>query len=206
MRFPLLDTSRHTPASHTQYLTLDDASTTSTETSLPLLPKGFATITTQKINSKSTRHTVITAPKIVTHGPPTTLITIATPARPTTTTSALLPFTTAVSATQTPAGERPLLAPAEGGLPDWSPLLTVSLLCCVVMAWIVAVVIYFAIFSKKFAWLNGVLGKGGRRQRYLDRWILVITCNYMDFELTVFVADIRRIAPASQSQGQPDKM
>jgi hypothetical protein len=94
-------------------------------------------------------------------GIPNTFITVTTNADAT-------PFTIAqhaAEATGTQTG-RPLLEPAEVGLPDWSPMLTIFLLTWVAMAWILALVIFLATFPEKVAWLDRLMRGRARKDRH----------------------------------------
>jgi hypothetical protein len=57
------------------------------------------------------------------------------------------------------------------GVPDWPPLLIIFLLCWVVMAWVVAAVLYLATFPERVGWLDGMLRRlrrgTGNGERYV---------------------------------------
>jgi hypothetical protein len=105
---------------------------------------------------------------------PTTLVTVTTTAHATrwitlpatsatTAANALLisaSTTAAQHAAKTTAAE---LVDVGEGVPDWPPLLIVFLLCWIVMAWVVAAVLYLATFPERVAWLDEMLGRLRRR-------------------------------------------
>jgi hypothetical protein len=161
MRFPTQATSLQISTSHSQYLTAAEATATPIEDQ-PSLPKeGFATITATKIHTQTHRRIVWQTPNVVMDGVPNTFVTVTTNAE----SASFATAQHAALATGTPAG-RPLLEPAEVGLPDWSPLLTIFLLTWVAMAWILALVIFLATFSEKVVWLDGLLRRRSRKDRH----------------------------------------
>jgi hypothetical protein len=166
MRFPTQATSLQISTSHSQYLTAAEATATPIENQ-PSLPKeGFATIAATTINSQTRRRIVWQTPNVAMDGVPNTFVTVTTNAD---STSVATAQHAAVPATGTQAG-RPLLEPAEVGLPDWSPLLTIFLLTWVAMAWILAFVIFLATFPEKVAWLDRLLRgrRGKNRHEYVN--------------------------------------
>ena len=112
---------------------------------------------------------------------PTTLVTVTMTAHATTrwvtlpaesksaaTAAATNGLLAATTATQTPAelGE----GSVGEGIPDWPPLMVIFLLCWVVVAWIVAGVLYLATFTEQVAGLDRLLGKwrvGRHGKRYV---------------------------------------
>jgi hypothetical protein len=85
--------------------------------------------------------------------------------------SPMMPSTTSTSLAN------PLLEPEPDFLPDWPPILAIFLFSWLVMAWIVAVVLFLASFPEKVAWLDGWIERlrgGGRRDRYVKRMMTVL--------------------------------
>jgi hypothetical protein len=162
MRLPTQATSLQISTSHSQYLAAAEATATSIKDQTSLPKEGFATITATRINSETYRGIVWQTPNVVMDGIPTTFVTV-------TANAGSAHFATAqhaaVPATGTQTG-RPLLEPAEVGLPDWSPLLTIFLLTWVAMAWILALVIFLATFPEKVAWLDRLLRRRPRKNRH----------------------------------------
>jgi prepilin signal peptidase PulO-like enzyme (type II secretory pathway) len=93
----------------------------------------------------------------------------------------------------------PLLEPAPDFLPDWPPILAIFLFSWLVMAWIVAVVLFLALFPEKVAWLDWWIERWremGKRDRYVKRMMTKLEA-YGGFDglitLQAYFATIRRL-------------
>jgi hypothetical protein len=161
MRFPTQATLPRSSTPYSQFLFAPEATATPIGNSPSLLPEGIATVTATITSSQTHRRIVWQTLNVVMDGIPTTLLTV-------TGNAASVPFATAqhvALATGTPAA-RPLLEPAEFGLPHWSPLLTIFFLTWMAMAWILALVIFLATFPEKVAWLDRLLRRRPRKDRH----------------------------------------
>jgi hypothetical protein len=106
----------------------------------------------------------------------------ALPGMATSIASSTTPSTTSTS----PAN--PLSEPSPDFLPDWPPILAIFLFSWLVMAWIVAVVLFLASFPEKVAWLDWWIERlrgGGRRDRYVKKMMMTVLEAYGGFDVLI---------------------
>jgi hypothetical protein len=126
------------------------------------------------------RHSIYKPPNVLRNNIPTTFVTVTTTLPAVTTQWVTVPAMSSAVAvadglaatTMTQDVSKAQLGqPAEGDVTDWPPLLTIFLLCWVIVAWAVAIVLFFATFPEKVGWLDGVVVRlrGGRRYRNKHR-------------------------------------
>lgn len=191
MHLPIHATSPQNPTPFTHIPAVSKSYTTTTPTEQDQLPPpaSFATPTINIPNSKISRRIVWQTPNVVMDDIPTTLATVTTTVRAThwvtvpadsaaTAASSLSTFATLQRTVTTASATtlaRPLPEPAEIGLPDWPPLLTIFLGCWVAIAWSVALIVYLAAFPEKVAWLDRLLGTW-KRDRQKNRHV----CNEVE--------------------------
>jgi hypothetical protein len=173
MQLPTHATLPQAPTSLTQFLTTPDTFPTTTAQEQPQPLSIFTPSTTDTTNIQTSRRIVWQTPNVVMDDIPTTLVIVTTTAHATrwvtlpaksvsTTTNGLLASATVTQhAATTSAAE---LGDVGEGVPDWPPLLIIFLLWWVVMAWVVAAVLYLATFPERVEWLDGMLERLERRR------------------------------------------
>jgi hypothetical protein len=119
----------------------------------------------------------------------------ALPGMATSIASSMIPSTTSTSLAT------PLLEPSPDFLPAWPLILAIFLFSWLVMAWIVAVVLFLASFPEKVAWLDWWIerlrGGGGRRDRYVKKMMTTVLEAYGGFDVLItlqaYFTAIRRL-------------
>jgi hypothetical protein len=185
MHLPTHATLPQAPTSLTQFLTTPDAFPTPTGQDHPNPLSIFTPPTADTTNPQKSRRIVWQTPNVVMDDIPTTLVTVTTTAHATrwitlpltpvssaaaTATAGLLTLDTTTAtqhAAKTTAAE---LADVGEGVPDLPPLLIIFLLCWVVIAWVIALVLYLATFPERVGWSDGMLGRwrrGDHGKRYV---------------------------------------
>jgi hypothetical protein len=181
MLLPTYATSPQTPTPSSAYLTTLDTPTTTLTQQEPFTSReALAKLTLRTATSiQTSRRRNYQLSNVAMANIPTTFVTVTTILPAVATQWVTVPATAFASATDSMAATTKHVSEAQGGQPagigvpdqgDWPPLLTVFLLCWVAVAWAVAVVLYFATFTEKMVWLDGVVGRlrgRGHRDRYM---------------------------------------
>lgn len=184
MHLPTHATSPQAPTSLTQFFTTPDTFVTPTAQEQPNPLIFFTLPTTNTADIPTSRRIVWQTPNVVMDDIPTTLVTVTTTAHATrwitlpaksaptaTTTAGLLTVATTTATQHAAVMTAAELADVGEGVPDWPPLLIIFLLCWVVIAWVVAAVLYLATFPERVGWLDGMLGRlrrgTGNGERYV---------------------------------------
>jgi hypothetical protein len=176
MHLPTHATLPQAPTSLTQFLTTPETFPKPTGQGHPNPLSIFTPPTTDTTNPQTSRRIVWQTPNVVMDDIPTTLVTVTTTAHATrwvtlpaksastaTATAGLLTLATTTMTQHAATTTAAELVDVGEGVPDWPPLLIIFLLCWVVIAWVIALVLYLATFPERVGWLDGMLGRWRRR-------------------------------------------